>query len=147
MAGQEGQEGVSTSTSLSRALRELLDTHVESFEKLELLMLLGRAPGGRRTVGEIVLALGLGADEIREILAALAAAGLVARAPDGQISLAPRTAEQRAVLDELTRVYAEDRITLVKAIAETAMERLRNLAGRAFADAFVIRKKPGGNDS
>lgn len=138
---------MSTSTSLTPALRKLLETHVESFEKLELLMLLGRTPGGHQTAGELALALNLGTDEIREIVAALAAAGLIARAPDGQISLAPRTAEQRAVLGELARVYEDDRIMLVKAIAETAMERLRSLAGRAFADAFVIRKKPGGNDS
>ena len=132
------------STSLSQALRKLLDTHVESFEKLELLMLLRRAPSGSQTAGELALALSLGADEIREIVAALSAAGLVTRAPDGRIALAPQPAEQRAVLDELARVYEDDRIVLVKAIAETAMERLRNLAGRAFADAFVIRKKPPG---
>jgi DNA-binding transcriptional ArsR family regulator len=128
---------------LSQTLRKLLDTHVESFEKLELLMLLRRAPGSQ-TAGELALALSLGADEIRETAAALSAAGLVTRAPDGRISLAPQTAEQRAALDELARVYEEDRIVLVKAIAETAMERLRSLAGRAFADAFVIRKKPPG---
>jgi hypothetical protein len=83
---------------------------------------------------------------VRAIVAALSAGGLVARAADGAISLAPRTAEDRAALDELARVYDEDKIALVKAIAETAMDRLRNLAGRAFAEAFVIRKKPGGND-
>ena len=136
------------STSLSPALRKLLDTHVESFEKLELLMRLHRTPGESQTAGELALALSLGADEVREIVAALSAAGLVARASDGQISLAPRSAEQRVILDELAHVYEDDRIVLVKAIAETAMERLRSLAGRAFADAFVIRKKPpGGSDS
>jgi hypothetical protein len=89
--------------------------------------------------------LDLGSDEVREIVAALTAAGLVSRV-DGTVSLAPRSAEHRAALDELAQVYDDDKITLVKAIAETAMERLRNLAGRAFAEAFVIRKKPGGND-
>jgi len=124
----------------------LLDAHVESFEKLELLMLLRRAPGGSCTTGEIARSLDLDADEVREIVAALSAAGLVARAVDGAISLAPRTGEDRAALDELARVYDEDRIALVKAIAETAMDRLRSLARRAFAEAFVIRKKPGGGD-
>lgn len=144
--GIVGHEAEGLSTSLSHALRKLLDTHVESFEKLELLMLLRRAPGGPRTVGELSLELPLDGAEVREIVAALSAAGLLARAADGGISLSPQTAEHRAAMDELVRLYEEDRITLVKAIAETAMERLRNLAGRAFADAFVIRKKPGGND-
>jgi hypothetical protein len=142
---QRGRKA-SVSTGLSQTLRKLLDTHVESFEKLELLMLLRRAPEGRSTNGELALALDLGDDEVREIVAALSSAGLVSRAVDGSISLAPRTEAERAALDELARVYAEDKIVLVKAIAETAMDRLRNLAGRAFADAFVIRKKRGGDD-
>ena len=133
------------SASLSPALRKLLDTHIESFEKLELLMLLRRAPEGSCTVAEAARTLGLGSDEVRTIAAQLATAGLVTR-NDGTIALAPRSPEDRATLDELGRVYDDDKIALVKAIAETAMDRLRNLAGRAFAEAFVIRKKPGGND-
>jgi DNA-binding IclR family transcriptional regulator len=134
------------STSLSQALRRLLDAHVDSFEKLELLMLLRRAPEQGRTAGELARALDLDAAEVGELVSGLVSAGLVAWAADGAISLSPRTAEERAAMDELARVYDEDRITLVKAIAETAMDRLRNLAGRAFAEAFVIRKKPGGDD-
>jgi len=144
VAAWAGDEGVST--PLSQTLRQLLDTHVDSFEKLELLMLLRRAPEGRRTTGELALALDLGGDEVREIVGALSSAGLVERADDGGISLAPRTEADRAALDELAQVYAEDKIALVKAIAETAMDRLRSLAGRAFADAFVIRKKRGGDE-
>jgi DNA-binding MarR family transcriptional regulator len=134
-----------SSSILSPALRKLLDTQVESFEKLELLMLLRRSPSGRRA-GELAIALNIGSDEVRAIVAALSAAGLVARAADGAISLAPQRPEGQAVLDELARVYEEDKIVLVKVIAETAMDRLRNLAGRAFADAFVIRKNKKGDD-
>jgi DNA-binding IclR family transcriptional regulator len=126
-------------------LRKLLDTHIESFEKLELLMFLRRAPGASGTVGEVASAIGLGNDEVRTIAAQLMAAGLVTRS-DGSITLAPRSPEDRAALEELGRVYDDDKIVLVKVIAETAMDRLRNLAGRAFAEAFVIRKKPGGSD-
>lgn len=134
-----------SSSSLSPALRKLLETRVESFEKLELLMLLRRSPG-RTTVREIARALDLDADDARAVVGALSSGGLVAWAPDGAISLAPRTPEDQAALDELAHVYEEDKIAVVKAIAETAMDRLRNLAGRAFAEAFVIRKKPKGND-
>ncbi len=134
------------STSLSPTLRKLLDTRVESFEKLELLMLLRRTPGGSSTIGAISRTLDLGSDEVRAIAGDLSSGGLVAWAPDGTVSLAPRTDEDQAALDELARVYEDDKIAVVKAIAETAMDRLRNLAGRAFAEAFVIRKKPKGND-
>jgi Mn-dependent DtxR family transcriptional regulator len=139
-------EVVIVSAPLSNALRKLLDAHVDSFEKLEILMLLQRTPGGSRNVGELARELALGADEVRAIVAALGNGGLVARDPDGAVSLSPRTAEDRAALDELAQVYDHDKIALVKAIAESAMERLRSLAGRAFAEAFVIRKKPGGSD-
>jgi DNA-binding transcriptional ArsR family regulator len=143
---QRGTGPCAVSSSLSPALRKLLDAHVESFEKLELLMFLRRSPGQRSTIGDLSLALDLGGDEVRAIVAALSAGGLVARAADGGIVLDPQRPEDRGVLDELARVYEEDKIVLVKAIAETAMDRLRNLAGRAFADAFVIRKKRGDDD-
>ena len=128
-------------TYLSPALRKLLDAHVESFEKLELLMFLLRSPAQRSTVGELSRALNLGGDEVRAIALALSAGGLVASAADGRIALAPQRPEDEAALDELERVYDEDKMALVTAIAETAMERLRNLAGRALADAFATRKK------
>jgi DNA-binding MarR family transcriptional regulator len=135
--------GPHVSSVLSPSLRKLIDTHIESFEKLELLMFLRRAPGERATSGELARALELDAGEVRSIVAQLSAAGLVARAADGAVAPAP---QHQAALDELARVYDEDKIELVKAIAEAAMDRLRNLAGRAFAEAFVIRRKPGGDD-
>lgn len=144
--GSVGTTEQHVATPLSHTLRRLIDTHIDSFEKLELLMLLMRAPDERRTVGELARALELDADEVSSIVAALSAGGLVERAANGTVSLAPRTPEDRAALDELAQVYDDDKLELVKAIAESAMDRLRNLAGRAFAEAFVIRKKPGGDD-
>ncbi|HWO21270.1 MAG TPA: hypothetical protein VNO30_21020 [Kofleriaceae bacterium] len=134
------------STSFSPALRKLLDAHIESFEKLELLMFLLRSPSHHSTVGDLSLALDLGGDEVRAIALALSTGGLVTRAADGRIALAPQRPEEGAVLDELARVYDEDRMTLVTTIAETAMNRLRSLAGRALADAFATRKKKQEDD-
>jgi len=134
------------SVTLSNAVRKLIGDHVESFEKLEVLMLLRRGRDGSITIGALARELALDTDEVRTIVAALSAGGLVAPGPDGTVALAPRTAEDQAALDELARVHDEDKIALVKAIASNAMERLRNLAGRAFAEAFVIRKKPGDSD-
>jgi hypothetical protein len=72
-------------------------------------------------------------------------AGLVSSDHD-DVTLAPRGPAEQRVLDELVAAYQDDRMTLVKVIAESALDRLRNLAGRAFADAFIIGKKPGGDD-
>jgi DNA-binding IclR family transcriptional regulator len=131
-------------SELSAALRALLAERVDSFEKLELVMVLYRAPGQRASVRDLATALDLDRDEVRAIAFELTAGGLVRTNPTTEIRLEPTTPDDRAVLDELATAYDRDKIEVVKQIAESAMNRLRNLAGRAFADAFVIGKKPGG---
>jgi DNA-binding IclR family transcriptional regulator len=131
-------------TSLSRALRKLLDTRLDSFEKLELVMALRRSEARRSTIGELAHELDLARDDVRRIVLDLMKAGLVTCVED-QVTLAPRAAGDQGVLDELAAAYQQDKMTVVKPIAESALDRLRNLAGRAFADAFVIGKKSGGD--
>lgn len=46
----------------------------------------------------------------------------------------------------LVELYATDRILIVRTLSELAVERVRGMAARAFADAFQLRKKPEGDD-
>ncbi len=126
---------------LSQALRTLIETKVDSFEKLELVMALRR---GQASIAELTTATNLDRDDVRRSVRELTSAGLIAKAKDSD--MLQLSAADSGVLDELGDVYEKDKATLAMAIAERAMDRLRNLAGRALADAFVIRKKPGGND-
>jgi DNA-binding IclR family transcriptional regulator len=129
------------SETLSPALRQLLDRCIDSFEKLELVMALARAVDRTSTVRDLARTIGVDPGDARTMVADLVACGIVT-AEEGRVKLDAGPREEAVA--ELERVYDTDRMTLVKAIAEAAMDRLRNLAGRAFADAFVIRKKPGG---
>lgn len=131
-------------SELSTELRSLLAERVDSFDKLELVIVLHRAPEQRASVRDLAAALDLDRDEVRKIAAELTSAGLTHTNPSTEVRLQPATPEDRAVLDQLAAAYDRDKVEVVKQIAETAMNRLRNLAGRAFADAFVIGKKPGG---
>lgn len=131
---------------LSPALRDLLDTGIDSFEKLEVVVGLHRDAARRGSQEELATALALGRDEMRKLVGELERAGLLARDGADTLVLAPQSAEASTALVELVRLYDVDKISLVKAILDRAMARLRNLAGRAFSDAFVIRKKPEGDD-
>lgn len=131
---------------LSPTLRDLLDTGIDSFEKLEVVVALSRDPARRGSRRELARVLELGRDEMRAVVDDLESAGLITRDGDDGLALAPQSGDEAAALVELVRLYDVDKISLVKAILDRAMERLRNLAGRAFADAFVIRKKREGDD-
>jgi hypothetical protein len=41
----------------------------------------------------------------------------------------------------LERVYAEQRLAVIKLMSDNAIERLRTGAARAFVDAFLIGRK------
>jgi DNA-binding GntR family transcriptional regulator len=115
---------------------------VSSFEKLELVIALRRAPAQQSTVHELARTLDVDRDEVRALVNDLAGDGLLVASAGGEVTLAAHA----GAMNELAALYDADKLVLVKAIAGRAMDRLRNLAGRAFAEAFVIRKKPGGND-
>jgi DNA-binding GntR family transcriptional regulator len=128
---------------LSSGLRTLLAERVDSFEKLEVLMHLRRAPGQTSTHTTLASALERDRDDVRQVCADLRQAGLVVIDPAGKVTLSPMTASDEVLVKELADVYEADRIEVVKAIAESSLARIRNMAGRAFAEAFVLRKRDG----
>ena len=104
---------------------------LDSFEKLELLIALDRA-------GEPQ------ADVDPEVATGLVASRAIAATPAGYVLDfgGPWGAHLRALLD----LYAADRLEVVTLMSKAALERMRERAARAFADAFVIRKKKGDDD-
>jgi hypothetical protein len=132
--------------SLPPSVRRLLDAGIDSLEKLEIVVAMRRAAGNKLSFSELRRATGLDRDDLRRSLRQLAAARMVTDGEADPVVLAPREAAEEEVLDELIVLYESDKTQLIIAITEIAMDRLRNLAGRAFADAFVIRKKSGGED-
>lgn len=130
------------STKLPDAVAELLADRVDSFEKLELLVALHAAPRTTLSIDALCRALKLTRDVVREAAVQLRAVSLVEVTSVGDVQLLPPTSRDRAAVTELVNFYADDRITVVKAMAEISVNRIRGMASRTFAEAFVIRKKP-----
>lgn len=81
-------------------------------------------------------------DDLREVLAELASARLTSTHGDLVVLIPQRDVDEQ-MLDELVTAFEDNKTEVAVTMAEIAMGRLRNLAGRAFADAFIIRKKGG----
>lgn len=126
---------------------------IDSFGKLELVLALVRAPAAM-TVADLARVLDLAPDEVRGVATELAHGGLVTieSAGAGQtdrasevVRLAPNDADA-AALAELAVLYDEDCALVVKTLSTIAMDRIRGMAARRFADAFRLRKRKDGDD-
>lgn len=130
-------------------VRALLEERVKGLEHLELLLLMCREAGRSWSASEAAAKLSVSMDQLQDALTDLHASQLVMPTADsrGSFRFHPSTPALRATCIELLRLYDADRFAIVLAMGQLAMERVRRSAARAFADAFRIRKPPGGGDS
>ncbi len=125
---------------LSHEARRLLETDLDSLEKLEVMRHLQQA---RSPVAQIDLmaALQLNREVTAALLGELARAELVAGGDDrGGLRLGTRAGSPAC--EELLQSYAEDRLTVVSVLSTIAMDRIRSMAMRTFGEALVSKKKP-----
>jgi hypothetical protein len=125
---------------LPEDVRDLLVT-VDSFEKLEVVCRMGSKPTSAWTMLEISEGVGMSPDVLEEPVRALVVAGLLVRTDDRRLRLATMNARTAQAVDALTKLYANEKLLVVRAVTQLAMERIRSTAARTFADAFVIRRK------
>jgi len=128
-----------TSSRLPREIRRLLETDLDSIDKIEAIRHLRRAlvPVPR---DELMRALHLEREAMHALIAELSRAGLVdAAGARGAVRLGGKVVG--AAWDELMRLYEEDRVAIVAALSELAVGRIRTMAARAFGEALVSRKK------
>lgn len=123
-------------------VRELLASCINTFEKLDLVVILYAAPRATMSIEELVRATRLPRDEIRRAALELRASLLVDCTPRGEIQLSPPTSQDRAVVASLVRIHQDDRAAILMALGEIATERIRGMASRAFVGTLV-RKKSG----
>lgn len=122
---------------------DLLRTSVTSYEGLEALLLVRRA-GGTVSADDAAGALGLRRDIVASALHGLAEAGLVEEASvAGETRWGNVPEALHGVVDRLAVAYRDHRLEMVVIMNHHAVERLRSGALRAFADAFLIRRKDG----
>lgn len=135
-----------SSDNLRAAVLELLDKRIESFEQLEILLLL-RSGSDRswtaQEVGKHVRQPG----HAEEALSALRAAGLVQAVTTGSqphYVYSPLAPQLDAAVGELARQYREQPIAVMRTLSTNSIRRMRTTAARAFAEAFGLRKKEDG---
>jgi hypothetical protein len=132
-------------TELPPHVRRLLQNGIDTFEKLEVVVMLRAAPRSVMSVADLATGLKQERSVVRRAALELRAIALVDMTADDEIRLVAPTSRDFDSITELARLYADDRLAVVKALGEIAMQRIRNMASQAFADAFVIRKKPSGD--
>jgi DNA-binding GntR family transcriptional regulator len=128
---------------LPAEVRALIRDHLETYERLEILLLLHRHGGETCTTDWVVEQLKLGTTPAAEALDALAQRGLLRRVPGppAGFRFAPGNAQLAAATEHLAATYGEQRLEVVKYMSSCAIERMRTAALRTFADAFVFKKK------
>lgn len=131
-------------TDIPPAAEALLREHVHTFEELEVLVMLYRARPAAHDAEAIAAALKAPVEATREALAGLTARGLAAAADAARQYRYAADSHHDAAVAALDRAYEENRLAIMRRMSENAIGRMRTGAMRAFADAFVIGRKPDG---
>lgn len=128
-----------TELRLDQNGRKCLETYLDSFEKLEVVRAL-RASGHALSRSDLEAACRFTADTIHEVLGSLQRLRVVALdTEDGLVRLGSLAADP--AFDAVMRLYENDRAAVLSTLSKISLERIRSMAARAFADAFVLRKK------
>ncbi len=132
------------SSSATASVRRLLESPFDSFEKLEVGIALFEAPAHTSSIPELASKLGLTRELVERAVLELARTGIVHVA--GGLTRLTVSGADAPAFAELARLYEEDRLLVVRIMSEVAMDRIRGMAARTFADAFQLRKKKDDDD-
>ena len=124
--------------------RALLQTQLDSFEKLELVRVL-RASGRPMSRSDLETECRFVPDTVDEALGSLLHMNVIEFDAERKlVRLGPAT--QDPAFQTLMATYDDDRPAVLAMLSTIAMERIRSMTAGAFADAFVLRKKRGDDD-
>lgn len=135
------------SESIPAEILELLRQRVGSLEELETVLLIRRTSERRWSAVDVAARLHLSDSIVETMLVALTAHGFLEKEGTGAATTwryAPTSAQLGALVDRLASVYDEHRLEVMRLLSARALERVRDSAVRAFADAFVIGRKKDG---
>ena len=124
-------------------VQTFLCEHIESYEQLELLLIVRADRESCWTEETLGARLHIAASPVRAALDRLASAGLVQRqAHQGQNRYAYvcQSEAGEATIGRLAAAYRDYPIPIIKLMSANAIERLRTAALRTFSDAFILRK-------
>jgi hypothetical protein len=129
---------------VGEAVRAFLRDYIDSFESLEVLLLLRRERTAC-TVAELCSRLKTRAPLIDDALASLVRARLLNTDQNvlASYTYADGDPGRDAIVGSVERLYRDEPISIMQLMSTNAIERLRTSTIRAFADAFVVRKDQG----
>jgi hypothetical protein len=128
--------------NISDDVCRFLSEAIENYDELELLLSMREHATDEWTHDEVMKRLGLDARAAFHALEHLAAHRLIERR-GAVFHYGPQPSALQETIDRLAAAYrGEHRLAIMRALTDNAMQRLRNEAARAFADAFGRDKKP-----
>lgn len=134
---------MSADPDLPAGVARFLEESIESYEQLEILLLMHSQPGLWWGTGAFAAATQLSDEQINEALRALCQRGLadtlVGNVPMykyGATALA-----QAAIIGELETCLVQRKVEVIKAMHQHALARLRARAAHTFTDAFLGSRK------
>lgn len=131
------------SDSLPQEVESLLGAHVESYEQLAVLLLVQSEPDRQWSAEDLAHNLRIALSIAAESAMDLCSRGLVrvaGRKPSPHYQYAA-TGSIASAVSQLAVEYARNPLGVVKALSANAIRRVRTSALRAFADAFVVKRK------
>jgi len=135
---------VTEADDLPTDVRALLHEHIETYEQLEILLLLRRERYEEWTLAALAARLHVGEELVGSALERLKSGGLVvmtAAIPAPRFAYRPATPGLDATAGRLDREYAERPVRIIQLMSANAIERVRTAALHTFADSFVLKKK------
>ncbi|RKH57829.1 hypothetical protein [Corallococcus aberystwythensis] len=133
-----------TDAGLSSRVQRFITTHIDSIEKLEVLLLLRARTDQAWTASAVALELRITEASAARRLAELKTGGLLLQDGVGADAyrFSPERSDDAQSATELATTYAARRVSVISFIFSRPMDRVRG-----FADAFVLKqdKDKGGN--
>ncbi len=127
-----------TGAALPERVQRFLMTHIDSIEKLEVLLLLRNRTERQWTASEVALELRIAEASAAARLADLATSGLLVSTGEDPAAYrySPTHSDDVRDISELATTYSERRVSVITFIFSKPQERVRG-----FADAFLLRKR------
>jgi hypothetical protein len=122
--------------TLSGELQKFIAEHIESLEKLEVLLLLQKAPDAIWSVQDVYQAIQSSHLSVGRGLRELTAHGFLQQVGKDTFQYRPKTPEVAGQVDLLRTEYQTRRIRVIEGIFSKSAEEMRQ-----FAEAFRIRKE------
>lgn len=125
-----------TEPQFTRELRELIDHHLGSIDEIEVLLALFAKRGELMAASAVGAAAQKPESVVREHLKQLAERGFVVHhESEDAYSYPMRTGEVDDAIEQLSRMYHQRPVTLIKALYDRP-----SIAVLSFADAFRLRR-------